>query len=143
MAEVSNGVMDMEEIERLQPDVLMTDIRMPGMDGLTLIEKIREKNLDTKVIIISGYAEFEYARRAIRGGAVDYLLKPVEQEKLEAVFDELLRVFRAEGKTMEEENKEPVNHTVIRSIVEEIQRNYTENINLTELSDKYFISIGR
>ncbi len=143
VAEVSNGVMAMEEVERLKPDVLMTDIRMPGMDGLQLLEKIREKNLNTKVVLISGYAEFEYAQRAIRFGAADYLLKPVEQEKLEEVFDGILNTLREEWNISEEETPESANVTTIKRIIEEIRQNYTENINLTDLADKYFMSTGR
>ena len=63
--------MALEEIEKKKPDILFTDIRMPGYSGLELLELLRKKELQTKVILISGYAEFEYAQSAIRNGAYD------------------------------------------------------------------------
>lgn len=95
IGEANNGVAAMEEILEKKPDVLISDIRMPGLNGLQLLEKLREKGLDVKVIFISGYAEFEYAQSAIRMGTFDYLLKPVEQEKLDQVLERLLGAFRS------------------------------------------------
>lgn len=96
IGEANNGVAAMEEILEKKPDILISDIRMPGLNGLQLLEKLREKGIDMKVIFISGYAEFEYAQSAIRMGTFDYLLKPVEQEKLNQVLERLLGAFRTE-----------------------------------------------
>jgi two-component system response regulator YesN len=63
-------------------DLLITDIRMPGMDGLELIRRLREQSGDFAAIVLSGHGEFEYARAGIRLGIVDYLLKPVRTEAL-------------------------------------------------------------
>ena len=73
-------------IKESKPDVVFTDIRMPGMTGLELLEALRRLGLDTEIVIISGYSEFQYAQEAIRGGAFDYCLKPVD----ESVSDMLL-----------------------------------------------------
>ena len=67
-------------IETESPDIVLTDIRMPQMDGLEMIGEIREEYPDCKVIIITGYEEFEYASRAIKLSVFDYLLKPVDNE---------------------------------------------------------------
>lgn len=67
-------------IETESPDIVLTDIRMPQMDGLEMIGKIREGYPDCKVIIITGYEEFEYASRAIKLAVFDYLLKPIDNE---------------------------------------------------------------
>ena len=72
----------MEAIQEMNPDVVISDIRMPGFNGIELIERIRLQGLETKVILISGYAEFEYAQKALRLGAFDYLLKQVDRNKL-------------------------------------------------------------
>ena len=58
------------------PDIVMTDIKMPGLSGLDLIEKVRAAQLNTEFIILSGYGEFEFARTAMRYGVKHYLLKP-------------------------------------------------------------------
>lgn len=82
---LDNGFEALESIRNnADIDLLITDIRMPGMSGLDLVEALREKRRDgmPPVILISGYAEFEYARRAIQLGVVEYLLKPVSDRKL-------------------------------------------------------------
>ncbi|MCR1898462.1 response regulator [Irregularibacter muris] len=78
----SNGVEALELIEKEKPDIAITDIRMPGYDGLQMIEKAKAINKDLEFIIISGYGQFEYAKKAIEYGVKDYLLKPINQEEL-------------------------------------------------------------
>ena len=72
----SNGVEATQLIEKNRPDVVLTDIRMPGMDGLELAEWIRERFPNIFIIFLTGYSEFEYARAALKLEAVDYLLEP-------------------------------------------------------------------
>lgn len=73
-----------------RPDLILTDIRMPGMSGLELIEKLRtEGDKDLEFIILSGYADFEYARRAIRFGVSNYLLKPVDEDEIHHLLSEI------------------------------------------------------
>lgn len=142
VGEASNGVMALEEIEKKKPDVLITDIRMPGMDGLELMKEIRKKKLDTKVVLVSGYAEFDYAQKAIRMGAVDYLLKPVEAETFAKVLENLEKMLDERGGKQEEQPEEILNPSALENIVEEIQSRYNENITLTVFSEKHNISAG-
>ena len=135
IGEANNGVMALEEIEKKKPDILFTDIRMPGYSGLELL---RKKELQTKVILISGYAEFEYAQSAIRNGAYDYLLKPIDQEKLQIVLERIL----GDGAGILENEQELVAPSTIRKIMDEIKEHYTENITLTGLAEKYAISVS-
>lgn len=137
IGEANNGVMALEEIEKKKPDILFTDIRMPGYSGLELLELLRKKELQTKVILISGYAEFEYAQSAIRNGAYDYLLKPIDQEKLQIVLERIL----GDGAGILENEQELVAPSTIRKIMDEIKEHYTENITLTGLAEKYAISV--
>jgi len=85
-----NGIEALELLVELQPDVLITDIRMPGMDGLELMEKMNACQIDSKVIFVSGYAEFNYVQKAIRLGALDYLLKPIDENRLKNVLKVVL-----------------------------------------------------
>lgn len=143
IGEANNGVTALEEIEDKKPDVLFTDIRMPGLNGLELLEEIREKNLSVNVVLISGYAEFEYAQSALRLGGFDYLLKPVEQKHLNAVLMRLLTVLQNEnGNTEAEQPEELINPTMMMQIIKEIKQNYTHNVTLSGLSEKYGISMG-
>lgn len=83
-----NGLEAYDMILDESPDMVLTDIRMPGMDGLELIQKISETDLETKFIILSGYGEFEYAKQAMKYGVKHYLLKPCnEQQIIESIQD--------------------------------------------------------
>ncbi|MDQ9869076.1 response regulator, partial [Acinetobacter baumannii] len=72
-----NGIEALEVAEEDTPDIVMTDIKMPYMDGLTLARKLKEFRSDIRVIILSGFDEFEYAKEAIHLEAEEYILKPV------------------------------------------------------------------
>ena len=87
--EATDGEMALPLLRATQPDVLITDIKMPFMDGLQLSKIVRERMPRVKIIILSGHDEFEYAQKAISLGVTDYLLKPVTVQKLQAVLQKL------------------------------------------------------
>ncbi len=84
-----NGIEALEMAEELQVDVVMTDIKMPYMDGLTLCKKLKELYPTMKVIIFSGFDEFEYAKEAIKIEAEEYILKPINANELKEVFERI------------------------------------------------------
>ncbi len=84
-----NGLEALDLVTAGNPDILITDIRMPGCSGLDLIEKVKEQNPLIQIIVISGYAHFEYAQQAIRFGVGDYLLKPVNKNELNGTLSKL------------------------------------------------------
>lgn len=77
-----NGKQALEFIEQHHYDLLITDIRMPVMSGLELLSAIRSQDNSLRTILLTGFAEFEYAQRGLQLGASDYLLKPIQQEQL-------------------------------------------------------------
>lgn len=79
-----NGITALEQILQLCPDIILTDIRMPDMDGLTLISQLKDNGCTALPVIVSGYQDFEYAKQAVKLDAVDYLLKPVNPDELRA-----------------------------------------------------------
>ncbi len=87
--EAGDGELAYPMIQKLRPDIVITDIRMPFMDGLELSRLIRKELPDTEIIILSGYQEFEYAKEAIKLGVAQYLSKPINGEELLAELDEL------------------------------------------------------
>lgn len=89
-ATATNGEEALAAIKQSPIDLLLTDIRMPKMDGLSLIEQAKIANPDLKVILISGYSDFEYTRKALNLQVFDYLLKPVEREALEEVMGRVI-----------------------------------------------------
>lgn len=89
VGEASDGEMALPLIQKTKPDVLLTDIKMPFMDGLSLSKLVHQEFPEMKIIIISGYDDFEYARGAILVGAEQYLLKPITRAAMQKVLAEL------------------------------------------------------
>ncbi|OWR28701.1 hypothetical protein CDO73_17540 [Saccharibacillus sp. O23] len=98
-ATASNGQEALERLETQHADILLTDIRMPKLDGLGLIEQAKLLNPRLQTVLISGYSDFEYARRAVNLQAFDYLLKPVEQAQLTDVLTRLLKQLREQERS--------------------------------------------
>ena len=96
-----NGIEALEKLESLRPDILITDVRMPGMDGIDLIRQISEKECPVEVVIISGYADFSYAQSAMRYGVGSYLLKPIKKEELEETLQKLAERCQKEQARLE------------------------------------------
>ncbi len=80
----SHGTECLAMIERLKPDIVITDIRMPGLSGLEIIDACLQARCDIRFIIISGYAQFDYAHQAIKYGVSDFLIKPIQEDELNA-----------------------------------------------------------
>lgn len=145
IGEAENGIVALEQIEKKKPDILITDIRMPGLNGLELAEEIRKRRIPLEIIVLSGYAEFEYAKKAMQWGVRDYLLKPVEQEDLHQVLE---KIIGKSGKCLVDaqeltERSTLENPTIMKQILREIQDSYTEDITLNSLAEKYNISVSR
>ena len=111
-----NGEDALELAEMCEPDVVMTDIQMPFMDGLTLLRKLKERFPDIRSVIFSGYDDFEYAKEAIKLESEEYILKPVDAAELKKVFsrirerlDEQIKMRRnVEQLSMYYENSRPM-----------------------------------
>ncbi|MCE4051379.1 MULTISPECIES: response regulator [Bacillaceae] len=88
----SNGIEAIELVKKHKIHILITDIRMPQITGIKLLQEIKVQNLTPVAIVISAYSEFEYAQEALRLGVINYLLKPVSKKKLiDAVEDAIQR----------------------------------------------------
>lgn len=147
-----NGVEALEMAEELSVDVVMTDIKMPYMDGLTLCRKLKEQYQKIKVIIFSGFDEFEYAREAIKIEAEEYILKPINANELREVFERIknnldkeldekrnidkLREYYLESLPMLQENF--LTSLIDGRIPEDSIEEYAKNCSLT-LKGPYFV----
>lgn len=133
-------------VEELNPDVVFTDIKMPVMDGLELIENLYFRFPYIKTVIISGYADFEYAQKGITYGVKGYLLKPVEIEALIEILEKLKIILDAEKKSLKERFLIPEGpHTpeeVVNMLKQFIKENYTEDINMNFIAEKLNYSAG-
>ncbi|WP_163539884.1 response regulator [Gracilibacillus sp. YIM 98692] len=107
IGKASNGIMALDLIKEQVPDIIITDIRMPGMDGMELMEKVHDQYPQIQFVILSGYNEFEYAKTAMKFGAKHYLLKPSNEHKIFAALEELI----------EERNEKEKREQTIRRII--------------------------
>lgn len=114
VGEASDGELAYPMILKEKPDILLTDIKMPFMDGLELSRLVKQELPDTKILIFSGYDEFEYAKEAIRIGVTEYLLKPVSSAQL-------LEVMRRISKQIEQDREE-------REMLRQYQEDMKENV---------------
>lgn len=114
----NNGVKALEMVEEFQPDVVMTDIRMPYMDGMELAGRIKAEFPSTKILLFTGFDEFEYAQEAIHLEVEEYVLKPVNAS-------ELTRVFTRVKEKLDQEISEKRN-------VETLQKYYAESLPLLQ-----------
>ena len=106
VGEASDGELAYPMIQKLKPDILITDIRMPFMDGLELSRIVKQELPDTSILILSGYGEFDYAKEAISIGVEDYLLKPVTSAQLlEAIRRIAEKIYGRRGRQEETKNE--------------------------------------
>lgn len=109
IATAKDGEEAMKLYTMYQPEIVITDLKMPGMDGIELITKIKEINKTTQVIALSNYSDFEYVRDAMKAGAFDYLLKvTLEKEDLEKIITQVKESCVASTATVDEEAKSAV-----------------------------------
>ena len=83
------GTEALEMIQEQRPDIIISDIRMPGYDGLELIKRTKEAGIESEFVMISGFKQFEYAQNAMKYGVKYYLLKPIEEDKLTEIIKEI------------------------------------------------------
>ncbi len=114
--EAANAQEGIELISAMYPDVAFVDIKMPGMSGIEMIERLQGKNLKTQYYIISGCDEFSYAQKAIELGIKGYILKPVSFENISEVVQKAYRSL--EGRSLSKENMAKIREMEIRKIVD-------------------------
>lgn len=138
--EAANGMDAMVLIEKNCPDLVITDIRMPGCGGLELAQYLHKNYPHVKTIIISGYNDFSYAQTAIKYNVKDYLLKPVTLEALSASLQKLLISIDADYlKQRSSGNQtEKLDQNAIFTLMEQyLRENYQHDVSLQELAEKF------
>lgn len=157
VGEAENGVEGKRVIEAMDPDLVVTDIKMPNMDGLAMLQAIENRNFET--IIATGFAEFEYAKKAIELNVSHFVLKPIEDDKLKEIIlqvkdaiylkrqvKNLIKVHRPldstdlfQGKLLD------INHNsskIVRKIIEYIHENYQSRLSLQDVASGLDMSAG-
>ncbi|MCD8218012.1 MAG: response regulator [Clostridiales bacterium] len=135
----SNGDEALNRIQHLLPDVVFTDIKMPVMDGLTLIRKVREQGLATEFVIVSAHADFDFAKQAISLGVNEYLLKPVTKDELMDTLEKVeikleKRIQKKFRKKSALRDQYPNVHPMIAKSLDYIEESYADKISQRELA---------
>lgn len=91
IGEASDGIEGIHLINEKKPDIVITDMNMPGMDGIGLLKILKDDYSNIKVIVVSGYSDFNYTKQAIKSNAMDYILKPVDEEELNSALQKSVR----------------------------------------------------
>jgi two-component system response regulator YesN len=120
-------------------DVLITDLKMPVIGGLALIEQLKQFNKELKFIVLSGFRDFDYAKTAIQLGVEDYLLKPVNQEELYRLLDKVNKEHEA-GKEGGDAQRNEADSRVVSLIKDYIEEEFRKEIGLSELADRVFLN---
>jgi two-component system, response regulator YesN len=143
VGEAADGRAALEAVAELSPDVLITDIRMPVMDGLALIREVYYAFPDVKVLIVSGYGEFEYARSALVHGVKDYLLKPVAAAELRATMSRLAVQLDAELERFETDHPffpDASGDELVSMVQEWLRGHFTEEVSIAALAGRFHVN---
>ena len=132
---VCNGQELIDEMEQLHPDIIITDIRMPRVDGLEVCKYVYDHCPEAQVIILSAYSDFTYARTALRYGACEYVLKIELIDELPKAIEKAVRELEKQTKEVREETPEKDNpDDLYAQMVRYVERNYRKNITLQDIA---------
>ncbi|WP_325214405.1 response regulator transcription factor [Oscillibacter sp.] len=128
-------------IREHRPDILFTDIKMPGEDGLTMLAGLKGEFPRMQIAVLTGYRDFEYAQRAIRLGVARFLLKPSKMDELEEALDYMTGVLdRLPQEETGREQGDAANSFLVRQAKGYIARHCAEKLTLQEVADHCFVS---
>lgn len=134
-------------IRTCRPDILFTDIRMPGEDGLKMLAGLRSEFPDMLVTVLTGYTDFEYAQQAIRLGVCRLLLKPSHMDEINEALSYMTKTLDASflrGLSKPQEDADPsvenANSFIVRNAVTVIQNRYTEKLSLQDVAETCYVS---
>jgi two-component system, response regulator YesN len=135
---------------KLRPNLIITDIVMPNMTGLDLIESAQKENICKNFVILSGHDKFSFAQRAIRCGVIDYILKPIDKERLLSAVTQVYRLLPQQCSIDSEDYLPDIPFfnqkfddseypASLKQVISYIQRNFTKDISLQSISEHLFL----
>lgn len=153
----ANGIEGIEVIKREKPDILISDISMPGMDGLSMIAALKSEFASMEITILTGYRDFDYAQQAIKLGVCRFLLKPSKMDELEEAVTVMLENLKNKTKEEalekagndEDESKEmgteevldsAASSFIVKNALAFIEENYKERLKLADVADNVYVS---
>jgi two-component system response regulator YesN len=149
-AHAPDGFKALDIIRASPPDLIISDIRMPGMTGMELIKRVKMIKNDIEIIMMSGYAEFTYVQQAINEGAVGYCLKPLNPAELIGLLKRTRETLQQRDVSINrpERDKEEVKtdpsskHELISQILGFVKENYHHDISLYSISQQFHLNLS-
>lgn len=144
IGEAANGISGKEAVLEKKPDLILVDIRMPGIDGIELLQQVRKEGYQGRVIILTGYAEFEYAKEAIRLDVDAYLLKPIDEDELGNILEtmkEQLDISHDMMLKQEEHNDLKLERNLMNLILDKGQNVELKDMGFITKTDNYYVVV--
>lgn len=146
VGEASDGAEGLEAVDRCHPDLIITDIRMPKMDGIQMLTALRERGCRAYVILLTAYSDFAYARSALQLGAEDYLLKPFQDQELVTAILRVQQKLLRQATLAQSQILPPARTDTSRHVQEAIgciARHYADpDISITTIASQLGVSEG-
>lgn len=142
-ATASDGKEGLEKIHIYKPDIIFSDIAMPGMDGLQMIAALKVEFPDMMICILTGYRDFDYAQTAIRLGVTRFLLKPSNMSEIEEAVEAMVaKLKKQKGDTGEELHEEEgkAGSFIVKNALQYMEENYKNKITLNDVAEKTYVS---
>ena len=152
VGEARNGVEGLDLIKSLSPDLVITDIKMPVMDGLTMLSQFKQASFES--IIMTGFEEFDYAKKAIELNVAKYITKPIDEKELRAAIQDIIQKINQKKHYQALESNKQIsfiqnvsNQNVqfdkyTRQIIDYIDAHYQSRISLDDIAAELKISVG-
>ena len=134
-----NGNEGLETIRREKPDILFSDIAMPGLDGLGMIAALRSEFPEMQISILTGYRDFDFCQKALRLGVARFLLKPSNMEELEEALQIMTQRCGKDGEP-EEETADNASGFIVRNAIAYMEEHYQEKLTLNKVADQIYVS---
>lgn len=140
-ATAGDGLTGQDLIRENRPDLIISDICMPGLSGLAMIAAMKSEFPDMEVTILTGYRDFDYAQQAVRFGVTRFLLKPSDIKELEEAVDAMVKNLQRKGIGGQRgENENAASGFIVNNAVQYMKEHYNEKITLADLAEKIYVS---
>ena len=148
IAKAYDGMEGTEIIRKYKPNIVISDIAMPGLDGLSMVAGLKSEFPDLEISILTGYRVFDYAQKAINLGVTRFLLKPSSMEELEEAITKMVKNLKEKNITgnQPDHNHEetriesPASSFIVNNAIQYIEKNYANKITLSEVAEKTYVS---
>ncbi len=148
VATAYDGMEGAEAIRKWKPDIVISDIAMPGLDGLSMVAGLKSELPDLEISILTGYRVFEYAQKAINLGVTRFMLKPSNMTELEEAIQTMVNNLKEKNilpNSLEHKNKEaaadsPASSFIVNNAIRYIEKNYAQKLTLNDVAEKTYVS---